>query len=170
MRSRGFTLIELLIVLVLIGVITGMAVLAVGNDGKDRMHVIEAKRLAELLDLAEQEAMLRGEAMALELFEQSYRFLNLTESGWQVEASDMQFRLRELDSNVRLNLRIDAVAQPLKSSAAVAQQLQPQILLTPDGNSETVEITLSDQHQSVMQISNTAEQGWQAVEADTGHD
>lgn len=170
MRSQGFTLIELLIVLVLIGVITGMAILAIGNDGKDRMHTIEAKRLAGLLDLAEQEAMLRGEAMALELFEQSYRFLSLTETGWQVERSDMPFRLRELDGGLRLSLRIDESSQPLKSSSLVVHQPQPQILLTPDGSSELVEITLSDNDQHLMQVSNAGEEGWGAVDSGNGHD
>jgi general secretion pathway protein H len=170
MRSQGFTLIELLIVLVLIGVITGMAMLAIGNDGNDRTHTIEAKRLAGLLDLAEQEAMLRGEAMALELFEHSYRFLSLTETGWQVERNDMQFRLRELDGGLRLSLRLDESNQPLKSSALLTQKPQPQILLTPDGSSEAVEISLSDKNQYAFHVSNAGEEGWDAIDSGNGHD
>ena len=51
--SPGFTLMELLVVLVIIGVVTGGALLSFGLLGQDRRLTEEADRLAALLELAE---------------------------------------------------------------------------------------------------------------------
>lgn len=164
-RNRGFTLIELLIVLVLISVMTGMAMLAIGNDGKDRQQFNEALRLSNLLTLAEQEAVLRGEVMALELFEHSYRFLVMTESGWQTDTLDGLFRSRELSHGQQVSLQINQAPQPLKTKAIANQPPVPHILLTPDGISDTVELIISD-NRHAMHISNSIEQGWQVADVE----
>ncbi len=58
-RQNGFTLIELLIVVFLIGVISSVAVLSIGNmDGGRRLEV-EAQRVGHLFSLAMQERSFR---------------------------------------------------------------------------------------------------------------
>lgn len=164
MRARGFTLIELLIVLVLIGVMAGMAILAIGNDGKDRRQAVEAKRLAILLNMAEQESLLRGEAMALELFASGYRFLRLTESGWQAETGDMVFRSRDLPEGIRVSFSIEDNWQALRAGSAVAGPARPQVLLMPDGVAESMEIRFSDGEHSIS-VTNIDAAGWAVAEA-----
>lgn len=117
-----------------------------------------------MLELAEQEALLRGEAMGLELFAHGYRFLVFSESGWQEETGDAVFRARQLDGDIRIILRVDGENRVLAERAGMSAQTSPQILLTPDGNSETIQIDISDT-QGVMQISNGGAQGWTIVDA-----
>lgn len=164
MRPQGFTLIELLIVLVLIAVMAGMAMLAIGNDGQDRRQLIEAQRLASLLALAEQEAMLRGEAMAMEVFDSSYRFLILTEAGWHAETSDPIFRPRQLQEGMRLGLLDNEENQLLKQGPDLSAQPEPQILLTPDAMAEVFEIVIEAGQQSVR-VGNHDEHGWIVLDA-----
>lgn len=164
MRAGGFTLIELLIVLVLIGVMTGMAMLAIGNDGKDRRPLLEAERLQTLLDLAEQESQLRGQAMALELFTHGYRFLILSESGWLEETGDAVFRARELDGDLRLGLRINDNKQVLAARPGLGAKPQPCILLIPGAQADSIRIDIGDS-QGSLQIGNDGERGWEIAAA-----
>jgi hypothetical protein len=52
----------------------------------------------------------------------------------------------------------------------LTQKPQPQILLTPDGSSEAVEISLSDKNQYAFHVSNAGEEGWDAIDSGNGHD
>jgi len=92
--GKGFTLIELLIVMVLIGVIMGMAMLSMGTADPRDQQKTEAERLVKLLDLASQEAIVRGEVIGLELFGQGYRFAVVKNNKWSEESTDMVFRPR----------------------------------------------------------------------------
>jgi len=73
--SNGFTLIELLIVVVVIGVIAGAITFALNTSGDVRKVRSEALRLATIIKLANDEAIIRGDELGLEVFEKSYRFM-----------------------------------------------------------------------------------------------
>ena len=75
--QRGFTLMELLVVMVLIGVVAGLASLSIG-DGAARQLRSEAERLAATLRLARDELLITGESdRALGLRRDGYSFLEL---------------------------------------------------------------------------------------------
>ena len=75
--SAGFTLIEVLVVLVLIGVIAGLATLSLGN-GAERELRKESDRLAAVLRLARDELLISGgNERALGLRRDSYSVLDL---------------------------------------------------------------------------------------------
>jgi general secretion pathway protein H len=106
-RSRGFTLLEVMVVLVLIGIIFSFAVLSVGTDGRAELMERETRRLAALLDLAGEEAVLKGEEVAVRFEEDSYEFLVLTETGWVPLEGDDVLRTRMLPEGLYLKLELE---------------------------------------------------------------
>ena len=84
-RERGFTLIELLVVLVIIGCLVGLAVLSTGVAGPSRELNNEAERLAGLIGVLVDEAVLDNREYGLRLDADGYRVLRFDEAKarWQ---------------------------------------------------------------------------------------
>jgi general secretion pathway protein H len=87
-KSAGFTLLEILVVVVIIGVLSSVFLLSIGNDERDRFSD-QARRFAALVRLAEQEAVLGSRDMAVELFADGYRFLVYEEQEWRPVEDDI---------------------------------------------------------------------------------
>lgn len=79
---RGFTLIEVLVVVFIIGIILTFASLSV-NTNENRQIETEVERLAALMDLATQEAVLQSQELALALTTKGYEFQVLNGDKWQ---------------------------------------------------------------------------------------
>ena len=90
---KGFTLLELLVVVVVAGITLG---LVSPNVFQSDYQVMEhdAQRIALLLQLTREEAILRNQATAFEADSNSYRFLIKEESGWQLLTQDDVLRER----------------------------------------------------------------------------
>jgi general secretion pathway protein H len=167
LKTNGFTLVELLIVIVLIGVMSSMAVLAMGNVDHGKHQQLEAERLSKLLALAEQEATLRGESFAVELFADGYRFLSLEDRDWRTETGDDLFKPRTLDGAMRLTLKLDDADRPLQ--AFPSYKPQPQIIFTPDGTGDVFEIGIfHDDSDRLFTVGDSGEQGLQITERNLG--
>lgn len=80
-RARGFTLIEVLVVLVVVGIVLAMATLSISANTQRRLNA-DVERLALLMSLAREEALLRNRVLALEMNTQSYRFLVRNQGKW----------------------------------------------------------------------------------------
>ncbi len=94
--SRGFTLIEVLVVMLIMGLIVGLASAIVRPDDNGLLRV-EADRLAQLLDLAASEAHLTGNSIAWTADATGYRFWRKTGDGQWSEVHDSdQLRARAL--------------------------------------------------------------------------
>lgn len=160
MNARGFTLIELLIAIVLIGLMSSMAMLAMGNADHSQQQQLEIERLAKLLELAEQETMIRGESIGLELVAQGYRFLSPAKGKWQPENNDALFKQRDLPAGMRLALTLDDKPVYLPKRFGGKVHPEPQIVFTPDGASAVFQIAL-DLAKSDLRfwLSNTADEG-----------
>jgi general secretion pathway protein H len=167
-KVKGFTLIELLIVLVLIGLITGMAMLSMGTADPRDQQKIEADRLVKLLELATQEAMTRGEVLGLELFNHGYRFTVIKKQKWQPETTDMVFRARELMPQMSLAFAMHQEAVVLKNQSIEGVDPTPQIILTPDGDMELFQISITMQNSdSTFLLNNTQHDGLVISSQDT---
>lgn len=93
-RSRGFTLLELLVVLVLAGIMLGMVSFN-AMPGTRQALQNDAQRIALLLQLARDEAIVRNRPIAFEADTQGYRFLIRDNNTWQLLTGDELLRPRE---------------------------------------------------------------------------
>ena len=91
---RGFTLLELLVVMVIAGVMLGTVAFNAMPDGQQALQN-DAQRVALLLQLARDEAIVRNRQIAFEAETERYRFLLREGNTWQVLAQDDLFRERE---------------------------------------------------------------------------
>lgn len=94
MRQRGFTLIELLVVLVVIGITLGLVTMNAAPSGRQAIGQ-EAQRVALLLQLARDEAIVRNRPIAFEAGPQGYRFLVRDGREWKTLPQDDMLRERE---------------------------------------------------------------------------
>ncbi|HET7315516.1 type II secretion system minor pseudopilin GspH [Salinisphaera sp.] len=103
-RETGFTLIELLVVLVIIGVVVTFATLSLNPTGPGDRLDTAARRLLALTQDAADEAILSGQTIGLQLGDHGYRFIRLSDRGWQViSAADSPLRPRRLDDDIHLD-------------------------------------------------------------------
>jgi general secretion pathway protein H len=98
------TLVEVLVVLVIIGVLTGIAVIALGgaNQGADVRG--EAQRLANRMNLAVDEALVTGTVLVFNWDERNYRFesWNPEDAEWQPHPVDLLGQPHSLSTGLRL--------------------------------------------------------------------
>lgn len=92
--QRGFTLLELLVVLVIVGIMLGAVALS-ANPGDRQVLQNEAQRVALLLQLARDEAIVRNQPVAFEADDYRYRFLIRQNNDWRALAGDSLLRERE---------------------------------------------------------------------------
>jgi general secretion pathway protein H len=97
-------LLELLMVLVIAGIMLGVVSFN-AMPGEQQMLQKDAQRIALLLQLARDEAIVRNRPIAFEADSQRYRFLLRDENTWQALAQDDLLREREF-SRSPINLSI----------------------------------------------------------------
>ncbi|WP_373990007.1 GspH/FimT family pseudopilin [Duganella sp. BuS-21] len=105
-RERGFTLIELLVVMVILGITLGLVSLNAMPGQKQSMQQ-DAKRIALLLQLARDEAIVRNRQIAFEAGAENYRFMIRNDNKqWEQVTQDDLLREREF-KNAPLTLMLD---------------------------------------------------------------
>ncbi|MTV40369.1 GspH/FimT family pseudopilin [Duganella radicis] len=104
--ERGFTLIELLVVMVILGITLGLVSLNAMPGQKQSMQQ-DARRIALLLQLARDEAIVRNRQIAFEAGTDNYRFMIRNENKqWEQVAQDDLLREREFKT-APLTLMLD---------------------------------------------------------------
>lgn len=78
--SRGFTLIEVVVVMLILTIILAMVGVRLTRDPSDIVRD-EARRLALVLQSAQQQAILEGRPYAFAVTDEGYRFLRLNNEG-----------------------------------------------------------------------------------------
>lgn len=107
--TRGFTLIEILVVIVIVATIVSIAVLSVNVGGEDAELDTERRRLASLIEMVQDEAVMQGREFGIEVMSSSYRFVEfdpLTRQWAEIIGDDL-YRLRRLPEGLEFELFID---------------------------------------------------------------
>lgn len=140
-RSRGFTLLELLVVLVIIGIVASFAVLSVGDGGRSAEVKQEAQRLASLLTLVSQQAVMQSRNYAVQFDGDGYTFLELDESSnnWKPVEDDRTLRARKLPDGLTLEVHLEN--QP--GERLGHKRAKPMVMLLSSGEMTPFDATLS---------------------------
>jgi len=140
-RAGGFTLVEIMVVMVIIGITLGMVSLnAIPSPRQDLQK--EAQRLALLLQLARDEAIVRNRLVTFEATPERYNFLVRNETRWDPITTDDLLRAREF-KNAPLTLLLDpssaGTINPLRITFGREPVDKPFVLtLASDGNSVAI--------------------------------
>lgn len=158
--ARGFTLLEVLMVVLVVGILSAVVLISMNPGGPERRLEDEAERLASLLELAGNEAVMQNREYGLLLEEDGYRFLCLDDGRqqWQECTGDSLFKphtlpegleARTLDeSRVTLPTTTARSGAPDQSMMAGAvEKLSPDILLLSSGEASpaVVEIRVTEE-------------------------
>ncbi|MDO9180311.1 MAG: type II secretion system minor pseudopilin GspH [Agitococcus sp.] len=150
-KSQGFTLIEVLLVVLLIGIVSGIVLLAASPNDSSRLIASETNRLAEAISLAADEAVSENQQLGLMLDEKSYRFLTFDDRTRQWLASDNPvFSPYELPTNISLHILKDDASKTLAlttqdSKKQDKESLMPQVVLLSSGETSSVILEFSAQ-------------------------
>jgi general secretion pathway protein H len=112
-RQNGFTLIEMMVVVVILGIIVSTMVLSIRTDDISEHMEIEMERLYALVNLAQEEAILQGQVLALAIAEDNYRFdiKDIESETWSAMSDDRVFRQRATVPGTHLVLVIDEIEE-----------------------------------------------------------
>jgi len=105
--QQGFTLLELLVVVVIVAILFTYTTLAIRSTSPEDLIKEEAHRLSRLVQLAAEEAILRGEEYGIEVYVDGYRFLRLEENQWQPISGDKLLRDRKLSNDMEMEMRLE---------------------------------------------------------------
>lgn len=143
--AQGFTLLEVLVVLLIIGVLISFATLSINRA--DNTVEEEAQRLAALIRLGSQEAVLQGRELAVEFDGDRYAFVSFDGKQWQPLEDDELLRTRTLPFDVIVELRMEGeqltlTVDPEADETLDAKKAPPRIFLLSSGEMSPFTLTV----------------------------
>ena len=163
-RARAFTLIELLVVIVLLGILVSLAVLTTGSSSTARELRDEARRIAALIGVLSDEAVLDSREYGLLVNHEGYRVLRYDEADARWREVERR-KVHRLPEWMRLELELDGtpleLVAPLKQTDDRAglsdadsrgrsrernsgPRLEPQLLILSSGELSPFSLRLSE--------------------------
>ena len=141
-RAAGFTLLELMVVMVLIGIIFSFAMLSMGGDDLAELMERETRRLETLLALASDEAVIRGEELAMHFEQDSFEFMVLAADGWRA-ADDGLLRSYQLPAGIELQLDVSGDLPVMNEEAEQDNAQAPQVFILSSGEMTPFTVTFN---------------------------
>lgn len=111
-KTGGFTLLELLVVMVVMGVMLGMVSMSAIPNKKQALNN-DAQRVALLLGLAREEAIVRNRPVAFELDSEQFRFYVRGDNQWEKLSDNDLFRERRFQKTPLVITMQPGSAQPI---------------------------------------------------------
>jgi general secretion pathway protein H len=141
--SAGFTLLEIMVVIALIGIITSFAVISIrGNTVAEQLET-EARRLAALIELNRQEAIMLSRQRGVRFNQHGYTFVQFDDHGdaetpWRVVEQGAAPLSRNVATAIEINLVVEGRPLVLEADSQV-----PQILLLSSGEVTDFSVTFA---------------------------
>jgi general secretion pathway protein H len=142
--ARGFTLLELLVVVGLIGLLSAVAVLSLEGLGGRRVEQ-EAERLAALIMLARDEALMSGRDLGLRIDSERIAFVTWRFAAdsraieWRPVEGDRELRARPLPEGIAYEFETERGARPPPAAPDA-----PQLLFLATGETEPFRIRVRE--------------------------
>ena len=129
-----------MVVLVIVSVILTFVTLSAGGDPRTEQLQRESSRLAALLEMASEEAVLSSQQLAVRFSAESYEFLVLQGGQWLPLSDDPVLRARSLPEGIELDLELEDNPPP---SLVSEDSDLPQVFLLSSGEMTPFVVTLS---------------------------
>ena len=137
--QAGFTLLELLVACLIVGILAATISFAIPDRGAHLGH--EADRLARLLSIAKEEALLRATPIRLDSDLEGYRFMVWRDRRWQPIDQDPLLRARRWEAPTQLRVaradggrQLEFGREPLDSPVRIwLQRSQGSVVIEGDG-------------------------------------
>lgn len=140
-RITGFTLIEILVVLFIVSIMSGIVVANLPSMTRTGDLDTEARRLAALLSMARQDAILEANEYGFMPDRNEYRFYIYDDMAGQWKLlTESPFETRHLSSELALSATVEK--SPLKLTGKGKEKMPP-ILLLSSGETTPFQLTLS---------------------------
>jgi general secretion pathway protein H len=141
-RRQGFTLIEVMVVMVLISIIITFAVLSIDTGPEELRR--EGNRIATLMDLAADEAVMNGREYRVVFQRQGYAFEEFRDSEWQPSGDEL-LHPRDLPAGMRMSLSLENEPVELAAPEEQLTEKKSSLQLLSSGEIPSFELTISDE-------------------------
>lgn len=150
--GQGFTLVELLVVIVILGSLIGLAVLSTGIAGPARELRNEAERLAGLIAVLAEEAVLDNREYGLLLQAEGYRVLRYDPLAARWQALDDKSHRLPAWAELSVELEGEALHLPQAAESRGAANPVPQLLLLSSGELSPFRVRLSERRKDGLRL------------------
>lgn len=141
-HQQGFSLLEIMIVVVIVGIMISLATLSIGSISDDGIDE-HSRRFQILVELATEEASIRGRELGLRFYQHGYEFsaqvLEVDEEGvsgwvWVPLDQDRLLKPRDFGEDISLDLEIEDEEVTLDYERDTEQTYTPQVFILSSGD------------------------------------
>jgi general secretion pathway protein H len=102
----GFSLLELMVVMMIIGILITFGVISLNLGDQQAKVEEEVQRIRGVLELAQEEAVLKHRELALRFDRDAYRFARLEDSKWVDFENDREFQVYTLPDGMHFYIEV----------------------------------------------------------------
>jgi len=152
-NNKGFTLIEIMVVVVIVAVLISAVTLSFPPVG-DKLLKEHADRFSALVVLAQDEAILQSNELAVEVTPDGYSFYQNINNSWQA-LSQTPFTKRSLPKEISSKIYLDGILIDLKDR----EESKPQVVILSSGEMTpfTYELKFKDQSEISLKVNANGE-------------
>lgn len=146
----GFSLLELMVVLMIIGILITFGVISLNLGDQQAKVEQEVKRIQGVLELAQEEAILKHRELALRFERDGYAFAHLEDGKWVAFENDREFRAYTLPGGMVFYVEVKDGSIPLADDKRSSQAM---VYILSSGEVSPFELTIQASDGSRISLS-----------------